>query len=714
MTLSIEQTEFPSRARTLSLLLAALFLIETLLMYLLPRLLPAQQPENLVNLLDATLLTALFAPVLYRYVFRPFQRAAALQTSLTEKVMAHLVDGVVIFDDALLIHTCNSAAERIFGYQAAELTGGDVRRILEERVLEGLFDPQGENPSGRRLTDAVREGSGLRRDGSSVPIELSLSQVQVGEVWMWLGILRDISARKKDDQLIKQTLSLLSATLEATADGIMVRDLSGNTIISNQRFAEIWSIPSQVLATRDDKQMRDYVRDQLKEPQRFLEITEEHYLQPERVSRELLSFRDGRVVERFSAPHVVDHQVVGRVNCYRDVTEQQNLEHQLRHAQKMEALGTLAGGVAHDFNNILTVIMGFCNLTSMRLEQESPLRHNLDQVMAASERALTLTSSLLAYSRKQPMNRLPLDLNASLQRTEKFLGRLIGEEIELVNRPCSEKVTVLADPGQLEQVLMNLAANARDAMQRRGCLIIGTRRVEIDRDFVRLHGYGRPGSYALISVSDTGAGMDETTREKIFEPFFTTKGAGQGTGLGLSIVYGIVKQHDGYINVYSEPGKGTTFNIYLPVAEGSEQTPLPRPERAAGGSETILLAEDDTGVRSLVSSVLSGAGYRVLEAVDGEDAVARYREHREEVDLLILDVVMPKKNGREAFSQIGALGKHPRALFISGYTADIIDRTRLVEAGLQLISKPVLPNQLLAKVREVLDANEGAGQRAQG
>ena len=704
---TISDAKFPSPGKIICLLLLALFCIETILMYALPYLSRPDNSPYLDLILDASLLTLLFAPVLYRFIFKPLRDIAVFQKSLTENLLRHLVDGVVIFDESLTVRSFNGAAERIFGYSAPEIVGTELKLILGESVVDAiaalLKSCQGELAP----EQAIRETTANRRDGTEVPIDLSLSRVQLRGSWMWLGIIRDISARKREEEAAKQTLSLLTATLESTADGIMLRDLDGKVIISNKRFDEMWHIPPQVSRSHNDQLMRAYVLDQLKDPQAFVELTENQYVAPDQEGCQLLSFKDGRVYERFSAPQIIDGRVVGRVICCRDVTEQKNLEHQLRHAQKMEALGTLAGGVAHDFNNILTVIMGFCSLASGNLEAGSPLKRNLDQIMTASDRALTLTNSLLAYSRKQPMRPVPLDLNGSIRNTEKFLARLIGEEIELATRLCQERLVVLADRGQFEQVLMNLAANARDAMQRRGSLIIATGKLHLDQDFVRLHGYGRPGSFAIISVSDTGSGMDQATRDKIFEPFFTTKEVGQGTGLGLSIVYGIVKQHDGYINVYSEPGKGTNFNIYLPVIEGAEEVPDVLQQQPAGGTETILLAEDDAGVRALMKSVLSGSGYRVIEATDGADAVEKFLANRERVDLLVLDVVMPKKNGKEALLEICVFDPKVKAIFTSGYTADIMDKNGLVEEGGHLITKPLLPNQLLGKVREVLDSNRG-------
>jgi PAS domain S-box-containing protein len=695
----IPYLKLPTPARALCVLLLVIFGLETLIMYALEYFFPSVSSPNLQNLLDATLLSVLCSPVLYRYLFKPFRDTAVLQKSLSENVLAHVVDGVLILDDSLQIQVFNAAAERIFGYQAAELVGGHAGRILDDGCLQAM---SGEK-AGFAETDGIRACTGRRSDGTDVPLEFSLSRVNRGGSWMWLGILRDVSLRKRDDDQLKQTLSLLTATLESTADGIMVRDLTGKTLIFNKRFGEMWRVPEHVMATHEDEVTRAYVLDQLKDPDGFLKLTSNQYSVPEGKSFDLVSFKDGRIYERFSGPQVMDDKIVGRVICYRDITEQKNLEHQLRHAQKMEALGTLAGGVAHDFNNILTVIMGFCDLTAAELDKSSTQKHYMDQIMAASERALTLTNSLLAYSRKQVMNPSRLELNARLQQTEKFLARLIGEDIELVTKLCQEKLVVMADSGQLEQVLMNLAANARDAMSRKGSLVIATAKLEINEGFVRLHGYGKPGTFALLSVSDTGSGIDAATKEKIFEPFFTTKQMGQGTGLGLSIVYGIVKQHDGYINVYSEPGKGTTFNIFLPLIEGAEDAPGPEQQQVAGGNETILLAEDDHGVRALVKIILTGSGYTVIEAGDGEEALAKFRQNEAVIGLLVLDVVMPKKNGKELYEEICTLKNGVKAIFISGYTADIMDKNGLMQSGLHLLTKPLLPSQLLAKVREVLD-----------
>jgi PAS domain S-box-containing protein len=390
-----------------------------------------------------------------------------------------------------------------------------------------------------------------------------------------------------------------------------------------------------------------------------------------------------------------------------DVSERKRLEEQLRHSQKMEAVGLLAGGVAHDFNNILTAIVGYGSLIKMKLKGDDPLMHHVNEIISSAERGAVLTKSLLTFSRKQIINPRVVDLNGIVERVGKLLVRLIGEDITLELHTAGEDVCVVADSGQLEQVLMNLATNARDSMPDGGHLVITTERTFLDERFLLTHHFGKPGRYALIAISDTGEGMDAATATRIFEPFFTTKEMGRGTGLGLSIVYGIVKQHNGYINVYTEPGKGTTFKIYLPLAGmplempaevgPADMTPLNR------GTETILLAEDDTPLRRLVHSVLEQYGYRVIEATDGEDALDKIGKYRDGIQLLLLDVIMPKKNGKEVYDEAKKIVPGIRALFASGYTADIVHKKGILDQGLNFISKPVSPEELLTKVREVLD-----------
>lgn len=391
-----------------------------------------------------------------------------------------------------------------------------------------------------------------------------------------------------------------------------------------------------------------------------------------------------------------------------DITLKRRLEEQLRQSQKMEAIGTLAGGIAHDFNNILTAIIGYAGLLKTGVSEDDLLREYVDEMMVSCERASLLTRSLLAFSRKQVMSPKPVDLNKVIKKVEALLIRVIGEDIELRTILAHGDLVVMADAGQIEQVLMNLAANARSAMPDGGILSIGTEALELDDAFTKAHGYGIPGLYALVSVTDTGHGMDEKTKERIFEPFFTTREVGKGTGLGLAMVYGIIKQHEGYITTYSELGRGTTFKIYLPLiqAEAEVTGPVMPAATTSGppkGSETVLLAEDDSEVRKITRNILEGSGYRVIEAVDGEDAINKFLLNKDEIQLLIFDVIMPQKSGKEAYEEVKRIAPGVKALFTSGYTADIIHRKGVLEEGINFIPKPVAPDILLKKMREVLD-----------
>ncbi|MBA4373302.1 MAG: hypothetical protein C0402_10645 [Thermodesulfovibrio sp.] len=386
--------------------------------------------------------------------------------------------------------------------------------------------------------------------------------------------------------------------------------------------------------------------------------------------------------------------------------EKQKLEIQLQQAQKMEAVGHLAGGVAHDFNNMLQVIIGCGSLLDMQIENNSPLRSLVIQILNSAEKSADLTRQLLAFSRKQVISPKQTDLNRLIRGIEKLLMRLIGEDIEFKTLLSERNLTVTVDPGQIEQVLMNLCTNARDAMPRGGQLSVSTEIVQLGEDYIAANIIEKPGLYAMVAVTDSGQGMDEATRQKIFDPFFTTKEIGKGTGLGLSMAYGIVKQHNGHISVYSEPGRGTTFRVYLPLteaaAEGVKTVAVAGPK---GGTETILVAEDNDEVRGLMHSVLEGFGYTVVAAVDGENAINRFDEFAGSIQLVILDVIMPKKSGKEVYDHIKEIRPDMKILFTSGYTADVINTRGVLEENMDFISKPVTPHDLLAKIREMLDRN---------
>ncbi|MGH9603603.1 MAG: ATP-binding protein [Terriglobales bacterium] len=397
------------------------------------------------------------------------------------------------------------------------------------------------------------------------------------------------------------------------------------------------------------------------------------------------------------------------VSVMRDISDHRLLEEQLLQAQKMEAIGRLAGGVAHDFNNLLAIILGYSDLLQEAIPAEGPARKHLAEIRKAGERAATLTRQLVAFSRKQVLELKVFDLNTVVIENYKMLRRLIGEDIELLLEPDRQPTPVKADAAQMEQVIMNLAVNARDAMPKGGRLTIETANVVLDATQVNRHVTMPAGAYVMLSVTDNGIGMDANTQARIFEPFFTTKEKGKGTGLGLATVYGIVKQSGGYIWVYSEPGQGTTFKIYLPRAEEPiepEPAAARIPAASLRGHETVLLVEDEESVRKLAAHCLRQQGYTVLEANTGAEALQMSRDHTEPIHLLVTDVVMPGMGGRVLADQLIALRPDARVLFVSGYTGNAIVHHGILDPGTFLLSKPFRPVELAQKVREVLDAKK--------
>jgi PAS domain S-box-containing protein len=393
-----------------------------------------------------------------------------------------------------------------------------------------------------------------------------------------------------------------------------------------------------------------------------------------------------------------------------DITERKRLEEQFRQAQKMEAIGQLAGGVAHDFNNLLTVINGYSELLLGNLPGSDPNRRLVDEMKRAGERAASLTRQLLVFSRKQIVVNGVLDLNTQVRDLEKLLRRMIGEDIDLATRLHATR-PVLADAGRLDQILLNLAVNARDAMPQGGKLTIETHDVELDESYTRLRPSVPPGRYVLLAMSDTGCGMSPDVQSHLFEPFFTTKGPGKGTGLGLATVYGIVKQSGGHIHFYSEPDKGATFKIYLPPAEA--ETPrrptFPGPSAAPRGTETVLVVEDEDAVRLLVYHVLEDSGYRVLEANAGREALRICVDAEEPIHLLITDVVMPEMGGQQLAKTARGIHRHLRVLYLSGYPDDAVTRHGVLHEKVHFLQKPFTASVLRFKVREVLDETSGEG-----
>jgi len=418
--------------------------------------------------------------------------------------------------------------------------------------------------------------------------------------------------------------------------------------------------------------------------------------------------KDGKIItcEWFNALLRDASGNVSRVlSMAHDVTEKAELERQLQTAQKMEAVGTLAGGIAHDFNNSLTGIVGFGELLRMRMAGDRQALHDLDEILRCAERATTLTRQLLTFARRQVIEPVNLNLSSLVADLMKLIGKVVGEHIEVKTSLKMNVPTICADRGQIEQVVMNLCLNARDAMPEGGRLVVETGDVYLDEEYVRQNLYMKTGRYALLTVSDTGVGMDEKTCKRVFEPFFTTKGPYKGTGLGLAMVYGIVKQHGGFIHLYSEPGKGTAFKVYFPAIEAQPDAvpTIRREEIVRGGMETILLAEDEEAIRALAERILTELGYTVLVARNGEEAIEMFRQHTE-IALAVLDVVMPRMGGKEAFDEMHKQNPRLKVIFMSGYSANAIHDSFVLTASTPFLQKPFGPTILARKVRDVLDA----------
>ena len=868
------------------------------------------------------------------------------------QIVETMQDALIVLDMEGIIRVVNKAACCLFGYRAQDLVGvhlasGLVRSISIVEAIESSIP-------GATLQNYETDYQTPAGTTGTLSLTTSILQEKKGELLGIVCVMHDITEQKRADEDLRQSLSLQQATLESTADGILVVSSNGRLVSFNRRFAEMWRLPKDILASGNDQQMLEFVLDQLKDPGAFMDKVQQLYDHPETESFDMLQFQDGRVFERYSKPQRIDEEPVGRVWSFRDdterwraeescqtgamrlsraeevanfgnweihldknivigsdgakriyglegsewplsyirafplpeyrtmldnalidliehdkpynvefkmrrlsdgriidiqslaeydpknrivfgvvqdvtertrsaealrkseekyrtlfeeskdvifvstpdgryldmnpaglelfgysskdellsidisqdvyvnpqdrkklqqileekgfvkdyemelkrrdgkkltfitaatavkdesgrvieyrgsrrdITEHKKLEQQLLQAQKMEAVGQLAGGVAHDFNNILSAIIGYGYLLKEKMDADDPLRADVEQILESANRAAEVTRNLLAFSRKQIMNVRPVNVKEIITKTEKLLSRLIGEDIEINTVLNDMDIICMADSGQIQQVLLNLATNARDAMPKGGHLTISTEIRQLDDSFMRTYGYGKAGEYALITVSDNGTGMTQEEMEKIFEPFFTTKETGKGTGLGLAMAYGIIKQHDGYIVVQSKPGEGTTFKIYLPTVKLKEEVLVDDAAESFQpmGTETILVAEDDEALRRLSEIVLTQSGYKVISARDGVEAISKFIDNKESIQLAILDMVMPKKSGKEVYDVIREIRSDIKVLFSSGYTADRLDKALLQTENVNLISKPVSPRNLLRRVREVLD-----------
>jgi len=548
------------------------------------------------------------------------------------------------------------------------------------------------------------ESQVLRKDGSVIWIseEARALRDADGRLVGFEGTTVDITGRK----LAEEGRERLAAILEATTDFVAFAEPQGRVLYLNSAGRKLLGIgPDEDLSRLRMADVPEWAR-------RLVLETAIPAVVRDGVWKGETAFldREGREVP-FSQVILAHKGPGGQVAFFstiaRDLSEQKSLEAQLRQAQKMEAIGQLAGGVAHDFNNILGVVTGYADILLQRLPQGDPLRRHTQEIAKAAQRAAGLTHQLLAFSRKQALAPRPLDLNAVVAGMDGMLRRLMGEDVDLATVLAPDVPLVMADPGQVEQVLLNLAGNARDAMPEGGRLTIETTEVHLGEAYARSHVDVRPGPYTMLAVSDTGQGMDEATRSRIFEPFFTTKELGKGTGLGLSTVYGIVKQSGGHVSVYSEPGGGTTFKVYLPqageAAEAEAETGDASAE-APGGSETILVVEDEEALRDMIREILEEKGYAALLASDGAEALSVAEARSGPIHLLLTDVVMPRLSGRELFERLGALRPGLRCVFMSGYTGHAALRNGRLPRGQGFLDKPFTRAGLLREVRERLDA----------
>ncbi|MBI4484326.1 MAG: PAS domain S-box protein, partial [Acidobacteria bacterium] len=510
--------------------------------------------------------------------------------------------------------------------------------------------------------------------------------------------------RTRAEAALRETSEMLREVIQTSPLAIIALDLEGRV--------KSWNPGAERIFGWSESEVIGLPTPTIPENQRaeFRAMLEEQRQGAPRTAWEMRCLKkDGSLVDvsLWTAPlHDSKGAIMGSLGILADITERKQLEEQLRQSQKIEAIGQLAGGVAHDFNNLLTVITGYADLLLARVPPEDPRRKSLEEIRKAGERASALTRQLLAFGRKQILEPRVIDLNTIVVESDKLLRRLIGEHINVVTALDPRLGRVIADPGQIEQVILNLAVNARDAMPQGGKLTIETANVELDEAYARAHVSVRPGPHVMLAVSDTGCGMDKETLAQIFEPFFTTKEKGKGTGLGLATVYGIVKQSGGNIWVYTEPGQGAAFKVYLPRVEGEVELarPVTAGTRIPAGSETLLLAEDDELVRKLVRQTLEMYGYTVLEARQGAEALEICQRHEGPIHLIVTDVVMPEMSGRELAYRVSQLRPPMKVLYLSGYTGNAIVHHGVLEPSIPFLQKPFTPDALARKVREVLDA----------
>jgi two-component system cell cycle sensor histidine kinase/response regulator CckA len=663
-----------------------------------------------------------------------------LQGKWFRTLIHNISDIVALIDPEGIVRFVNPRMEIVLGYSANDVLGRNIFDFIHPEDVQRAtlefsetIQRQGENvPSVLRLRDVT---------GAWVPFEIiANNQLRDPEIQGVIFTARDVryreevevairsanvdmqeraedrtselakrnaalrienQSRLQTEKQLQQAISLLNATLDATADGILVVATDGKVVSCNQRFLEMWGIDCRSTIGHRDEELLKLALPQLQDSAQFLTKVKELYSNPEATSFDVLQMKDGRIFERYSQPQRTGERVVGRVWSFRDITQARNLEHELRQSQKMEAVGRLAGGVAHDFNNLLMLMSGYLS----QLANDSALagghKSVVEQLLATTKRGAALTRQLLAFSRKDQVAPTVADINEIVLNMEGLLRRLLFDSIHLEISLAGDPLYIFLDVNQVELAIMNLAVNAQDAMPGGGTLSIAT-----SHESLAVTGTGGETSmidYAVLEVTDTGHGMTPDIQSHIFEPFFTTKEPGKGTGLGLATVYGIVQRAEGQIKISSGPNQGTSFRVYLrqtAVAPGTKKV-APDKMPAPRGHETILLAEDEAGIRAMTRAYLEGLGYRVLEAADGTEAITLAREYREIIDLVLTDVMMPGMRGDEVVKAIRQDRPEVQAIFISGFAeGSSIDRS------LEILEKPFEFPDLAHRIRALLDAAE--------
>ncbi len=655
------------------------------------------------------------------------------------KITEAAFDAIIMIDDDGIINYWNHAAETMFGYTQAEAMGKDVHKLVvpagyKEDYQQGMMQFKATGTGAILGKKVVLQAQ--KKDGTPFYAEHSFASFQSNNRWNAVSIIRDYTERKQYEEELKrlnetleqrvagrtkeilvqnEKLGTLSKAVEQSSTCIVITDSNGTIEYVNPQFIELTGYTQEEAKGQNPRILKSGQTP----PERFKELWETITAGETWHGEFTNNKKNGEIYHELGTISPIKNaegKITHFVAIKNDISgiksleaERKRIEDQLSHAQKLESIGKLAGGIAHDFNNMLMAVVGYSNLIQMELAEDNPLRNYTKKILDLTDKSKRLTQSLLTFGRRQPLYLSTVDLNDMVRDLEPLLFKAIGERIRCEMPLSGKSIAIKADSGKLEQVVLNIFMNAVEAMPTGGRLTIRTGVTELDGARAKSFGLGVAGAYALLSVSDTGIGMDEATQEKIFEPFFTTKLRGKGTGLGLAIAYGIVKQHNGTIEVVSKPGKGATFNIYLPISgeklkeDVAVANRLPSPSLSTQ-CKTILVAEDEEGVRESIMMVLRQKGFTVIAAVDGEDAINKFEQNKDIIDLLLLDGVMPVKSGKEAYDSIKKIKPGIKALFMSGYTGDEEANRKIQAEGLRFLQKPVPLPEMIEAIWKTMEA----------